>query len=80
MFLLAKKLYSGGVNDTVISFNEGNFGRFKVLQELDISPGPNAVNTFKFLDKVRIQKSHCAAELSTKKAKVHKRKRLLKDN
>ncbi|KAJ8876629.1 hypothetical protein PR048_021074 [Dryococelus australis] len=68
------------VNDAVISFNEGNFGRVKVIEELDISTGPNAVKTFKFLDKVRIQKLQRAAELSTKKARVHKRTRLLKEN
>ncbi|KAJ8881150.1 hypothetical protein PR048_017623 [Dryococelus australis] len=57
-FLIVKPFMAGswGVNDAVTAFNEGNFGRFKVLQELDISPGPSAVKTFKFLDKVRIQK------------------------
>ncbi|KAJ8872419.1 hypothetical protein PR048_026023 [Dryococelus australis] len=53
---------------------------FKVLQELYISPGPNAAKTFTFLDKVRIQKSQRAAELSTKEARVHNRKRFLKEN
>ncbi|KAJ8874900.1 hypothetical protein PR048_022790 [Dryococelus australis] len=74
------KILQWNVNYAVISFNEGNFGRFKVLQELYISPGPNAVKTSKFLDKVRIKKSHHAAELSTKEVRVHKRKRLLKEN
>ncbi|KAJ8876486.1 hypothetical protein PR048_020931 [Dryococelus australis] len=49
------------------TFNEGNFGRFKVLQELDISPGPNVVKTFKCLDNVRIKKSQRAAELQPKR-------------
>ncbi|KAJ8865606.1 hypothetical protein PR048_033126, partial [Dryococelus australis] len=58
------KTLQWSVNDAVISFNDGNFGRFKVIQELDISPGSNSVKTSKFLDKVRIKKSQRAAELS----------------
>ncbi|KAJ8879951.1 hypothetical protein PR048_020572, partial [Dryococelus australis] len=66
------------LNEAVISFNDDNFGRVKVIQELVISQGPNSAKTFKFLDKVQIQKSQHVAELFTKEASVHKRKRILK--
>ncbi|KAJ8892426.1 hypothetical protein PR048_005006 [Dryococelus australis] len=78
--MLPKKVFVGlkslqwGVNDAAIFFNESNFGRFKVLQELDIRPGINTAKTFKFLDKVRIQKSQRAAELSTKEEEIFERK------
>ncbi|KAG8293216.1 hypothetical protein J6590_023375 [Homalodisca vitripennis] len=67
-----------GVHDAVLTFNEGNIGRIKVLKELGIKDcGKYTVSTLKSLDEVRMRKADLKAESMTKEARIKKRRQLL---
>lgn len=71
------KTLKWGVNDAVLTFNDGNMGRIRVLMYLNIVPGIHTVKGLQLLDKLRIAKGQRAAEFSTKEARSNRRKRLL---
>jgi len=59
-----------GVLDAVLTFNEGNVGRVKVLQCLGIDPGVNAVKSFQEILSQRIKTSKI--ELENKNQEIRK--------
>lgn len=58
-----------GLCDAVLSFNDGNVGRAKVLQKLNINPGFNTVNILKELDEIRVKKADILMEQMAKRAR-----------
>ena len=68
-----------GVFDAILSFNNGNIGRAKVLQHLGIYPGCNTVQQLQAMDQERVKKADVAIEdlkkEATKKIRNLKRKR-----
>lgn len=67
------KTLKAGVYDAVISFNVGNIGRAKVLQNLGIAPGYNTLTFLRELDDIRVAKADQAVELMSKAARQKKR-------
>lgn len=65
-----------GTYDAVVTFNEGNKGRLKVLQSLGIKVGKNCVNTFRDADKARVKKAERAAKEEAKQTR--KRTRMIR--
>lgn len=66
-----------GVSDAVITWNEGNIARIKVLQLLGIKAGDNTVNILQELDKLRVTKAEWAAQQMTKEARKKRRREKL---
>lgn len=62
-----------GVLDAVLTFNEGNSGRVKVLQCLGIEPGFNALNIFQQIDNIRIRKAKIKQESRAKTTRMLQR-------
>ncbi|KAJ4444118.1 hypothetical protein ANN_05907 [Periplaneta americana] len=62
-----------GLTDAIISFNDGNIGRMKVLQKLGIEPGFNTITILKELDSLRIKKAEMVMEEMAKKGRKLKR-------
>lgn len=66
-----------GTHEAVVSFNEGNLAKCKVLTELGIEPGYFCVNFRKKQDEKRLKKAHKCAQEMTKEAR-QKRSQALK--
>lgn len=62
-----------GVYDSVITFNNGNIGRIKVLEKLGLQPGSNTIETMKYMDSVRLRKAESSFLFATKEARKRKR-------
>ena len=62
-----------GVSDAVITWNDGNIGRVKVLRALGMKSGENTMHALQSLDKLRIQKAEAAALQMTKEARKKRR-------
>lgn len=65
-----------GVFDAVVTFNEGNKGRLKVLEGMGLQIGSNCAQTFRAIDLIRIHKSEIATKEETKRAR--KRSRMIR--
>lgn len=76
VFVGAKTLRLG-VSDAVITYNAGNIGRIKVLEQLGINPGVNTLQAFHRMDKLRISKAQRAAEQMTAEARGRRKRKLL---
>lgn len=64
-----------GVYEAVISFNDGNISRLKVLKELGFSDyGEHTIHAMKNLDAERIQTSDRVALEATKEARLSKKR------
>ena len=59
----------------MITFNEGSMGRAKVLHEMGITPGCNAISGFLQSDNLRIKKGEKAILEITKEARQKRRAR-----
>lgn len=62
-----------GTYDAIITFNEGNSGRLKVLSELGIKIGKNCLQTFRVLDLSRIKKAEKSVTEESKQARKRRR-------
>ncbi|XP_068084596.1 uncharacterized protein [Anabrus simplex] len=62
-----------GVYDAVVSFNDGNVGRVRLLQRLGIKPGENMVKACSELDAVRVKKADYEVTMMARKARMHSR-------
>lgn len=62
-----------GVLDAILTFNEGNSGRVKVLQCLGLDPGVNAMKIFQEIDNERIKKAKMKHENRSKEARMVQR-------
>lgn len=62
-----------GVLDAVITFNDGSMGRAKVLKEMGITPGFNAIAGFHRADIFRVKKAEKAILELTKEARQKRR-------
>jgi hypothetical protein len=51
-----------GVSDAVLSFNEGNAGKVKVLKKLGIEPGVNMVKCCAEMDNIHVRKADRESE------------------
>lgn len=61
--------------DVVISFNDGNISRLKVLKELGIEDcGKNTINALKSLDVERLRTSDRVALEASKEARLAKKR------
>lgn len=73
-----------GVHDAVLTFNEGNSGRVKVLELLGVDSGTNMKNAFHTIDSLRVKKADMDLNTSCKEARKlkrsHKRARDDEDN
>lgn len=67
-----------GTYDVVIAFNNGNKGRIKVLNELGVKIGNIILNTFRNIDRTRVQKADYLALPEPKERR--KRFRMIKKN
>lgn len=65
-----------GALDAVITYNEGNKGRIKVLRNLGVRIGNNCLKTLYCIDRERVVKADKAAQIGTKEAR--KRSRMIK--
>lgn len=75
---IGKKTLVLGVYDAVISFNEGNIGRLRVLEELGIEDlGKHTIAALHLFDATRIKQADRAAEEMTKEARIRKRRKNL---
>lgn len=63
------KTLKTGVYNAVISFNVGNIGRARVLQNLGVAPSYNSLTFLRELDDIRVAKADQAVELMSKTAK-----------
>lgn len=62
-----------GVLEAVLSFNLGNIGRAKVLQQLGIDPGFYTMRHIETLDAIRLKDAERQAEEMTKEARKKRR-------
>lgn len=62
-----------GTHDAVITFNEGNSGRLKVLKELVVKIGTNCLQTFRVLDLNGIKKADISVTEESKRARKRRR-------
>lgn len=71
-----------GVYDTLLSFNDGNISRARVLQQLGLDPGHNTVRQLLDMDMARLKKADSALEDLRKKARktIRGLKRRKEDN
>lgn len=58
-----------GVYEAIVSYNEGNIAKCRILERLGISPGQNCINRLTKVDKLRIQKADKAIDAVAKKAR-----------
>ncbi|KAG8245502.1 hypothetical protein J6590_104887 [Homalodisca vitripennis] len=67
-----------GVYDAIVTFNEGNIGRIKVLEKLGITDlGKNTLEALKIAYASRVRKAELAAQLATKEARIKRRRQRL---
>lgn len=67
-----------GLWDAVISFNDGNVGRIKVLEELGVKDlGQYTIAALKTFDDTRMKQADRAAEDMTKEARIKKKRQNL---
>lgn len=67
-----------GVYDSVITFNDGNIGRIKVLKDLGFSDyGLHTVSALKDADEARIRRADRAALEATKEVRIQRRRKRL---
>ena len=78
---MGRKTLQLGVCDAVITFNEGQAGRLKVLEEVGIEDvGINCVEALQRLDAERISRAEFALKSETREArKKRKRGNLVQD-
>ncbi|XP_054279210.1 uncharacterized protein LOC128997596 [Macrosteles quadrilineatus] len=77
---VGKQTLQLGVQDAVISFNDGNVGRLRVLEEIGVQNlGKNTISVLQKFDADRIRKADRAAELMTKEARIKRRRQLLEE-
>lgn len=78
---VGRKTLELGVYDSIITFNDGNIGRIKLLKELGFTDyGVNTINALKSADEERVRKADRAAMDATKEARVaRRRKRIVED-
>ena len=62
-----------GVFDAILSFNNGNIGRARVLQHLGIDPGCNTLRQLRAMDQERVKKCDIALEELNKEARQKNR-------
>ncbi|KAJ8891059.1 hypothetical protein PR048_010568 [Dryococelus australis] len=74
------KTFKWRASDAVLTFNDGNIGRIRVLKHLDIVPGIHMVKDLQLLDKTKIAKAERVAESNTKEARIAQRKTLAGEN
>lgn len=63
--------------DAVISFNDRNVGRIKVLKNLKFKLRVNTTKSLQLVNKLRISKAQYAAEVNTKEARAVRRRKLM---
>lgn len=62
-----------GVNDAVLSFNDGNIAKSSVLKNLGCTLSPNTIDGLKKIDQLRIFQAQKATLAITKEARMKKR-------
>jgi hypothetical protein len=62
-----------GVYEAVLTFNEGNAGKFKVLKKLGAEPGVNMVMCCAEMDNICVRKADHKSEFISKKARQQAR-------
>ncbi|KAI8794044.1 hypothetical protein BgiBS90_004420 [Biomphalaria glabrata] len=70
---VGKKRLEIAVFDAVLSYNEGEIGRLRIYDKLNISPGSNCISAFHELDKSRIASSEIEAKAENKDKRAKKR-------
>lgn len=70
-----------GAKDALITFNDGNIGRLRVLKCLGLEDvGEHTVAALKYADHIRITKADRAALEMTKEARIKRRRKRLADD
>lgn len=73
MNFVGMKTLKFGVFDSIITYNSGNKGRIKVLQNLRMKPGADCVKILTEIDVARVQKAERANNEDIKKRRKHSR-------
>lgn len=75
---VGRKTLEIGVFDAILTFNDGNLERLKVLKELGISDcGINTIEALKKADDIRLRKADRAAQEATKDVRIARRRKRL---
>lgn len=73
MNFVGMKTLKFGVFDSIITYNAGNKGRIKVLQNLGLKPGADCIKILLEIDVARVQNAERANSEDIKKRRKHAR-------
>lgn len=62
-----------GTFDSIITYNEGNRGRIKVIKSFGLQPGPNCINILTEIDTTRVRKAQRSSQEVVKRKRQQSR-------